>query len=459
MKNQYLWSVVKIYYLLTFLLLSPNVGQAQSPVLDEYIRQGLQSNNAIKQQNFLLKKNMYALEEAKGLFLPSVNFNTQYTLATGGRRIAFPVGDLLNPVYQTLNILTGSDRFPQIANVNEQFLPNDFYDAKFRVIQPILNAEIYYNRKIKREQVSLQKVEIQVFKRELVKDVKTAYFRYLQTVEAIKIYQNAMALVKESDRVNQSLVKNGMATQTVLRRSESEIRKIEAQLVEAENNRKNAQAYLNFLLNQPFENEIKIDSSFLQKNTQFADLSDNVTNREELQKLRTALSINQMATQLNKAYFMPKMGASLDVGSQGFHWKFNEQTRYALLGISLDIPIFAGFRNQNKIRQSQMDVSALQAQYDQVEDQLNLQVQTTQNSYNSAWQIYDSNTAQVEAAKRYMGDIFKKYKQGQANFIEFLDARTDLTTAEIQQSIALSNVWIKWAELERAKASYQIDAN
>jgi outer membrane protein TolC len=457
MKNYLIWQAVKVYYLLTFLLLSPQLGQSQSPVLDEYVQQGLASNNAIKQQNFLLKKNIYALEEAKGLFLPSVNFNTQYTLATGGRRISFPVGDLLNPVYRTLNLLTNTENFPQIANVNEQFFPNDFYDAKFRIIQPILNAEIYYNRKIKREQVNLQKVEIQVFKRELVKDIKSAYFRYLQASEAIKIYQNAMNLVKESDRVNQSLVKNGMATQTVLRRSESEIRKIEAQLTEAENNRKNAQAYLNFLLNQPFENDFKIDSSFLQKNVQFAKLGNNVNNREELQKLRSAISLNQMATQLNKAFYLPKMGASLDLGSQGFHWNFNSQTRYALLGISLDIPIFAGFRNQNKIRQSQMDVSALQAQYDQVEDQLNLQVQTTQNSYNSAWQIYDSNTAQVEAAKRYLNDIFKKYKQGQANFIEFLDARTDLTTAEIQQSIALSNVWIKWAELERAKASYQID--
>jgi outer membrane protein TolC len=456
MKNHLIWQVIKIYYLLTFLLLSTSLGQAQSQLLDEYIQQGLTSNNALKQQNFLLKKSLYALDEAKGLFLPSVNFNTQYTLASGGRRIAFPVGDLLNPVYQTLNILTSSERFPQIANVNEQFFPNDFYDAKFRVTQPILNAEIYYNRKIKREQVSLQKIEIQVFKRELVKDLKSAYFRYLQASEAIKIYQNAMALVKESDRVNQSLVKNGMATQTVLRRSESEIRKIEAQLTEADNNRKNAQAYLNFLLNKPFENDIQIDSSFLNKSLQFADLSNNVSNREELQKLRSAIQINQMATQLNKAFYLPKMGASLDLGSQGFHWQFNNQTRYALLGISLDIPIFAGFRNQNKIRQSQMEVSALQAQYDQVEDQLNLQVQTTQNSYNSAWQIYDSNTAQVEAAKRYLNDIFKKYKQGQTNFIEFLDARTDLTTAEIQQSIALSNVWIKWAELERAKASYQM---
>ena len=37
--------------------------KAQSK-LDEYIRQGLTSNQSIKQQTFMLEKNVYALKEA-----------------------------------------------------------------------------------------------------------------------------------------------------------------------------------------------------------------------------------------------------------------------------------------------------------------------------------------------------------------------------------------------------------
>jgi outer membrane protein TolC len=53
--------------------------------LDEYIKQGLTSNQSIKQQTFMLEKNVYALQEAKSMFLPNISFSTAYVKADGGR--------------------------------------------------------------------------------------------------------------------------------------------------------------------------------------------------------------------------------------------------------------------------------------------------------------------------------------------------------------------------------------
>ncbi len=428
---------------------------AQTAVIDAYIREGLQNNQALKQQRFLLEKNLYALREANTLFLPIFNFNTTYSSATGGRRLSFPVGDMINPVYQTLNQLTQSDRFPQIANVDEQLMPRDFYDVKFRVAVPLVNTEIYYNKKIKQEQLTMQQAEINVYKRELVKDIKTAYFKYLQASEAVKIYQNAINLLKENQRVNESLVKNGMATSTVLARSQSEISKIEAQIMEAQNNQQNAAAYLNFLINKPLENAIQIDTTFNNIRTQVPEnITAEMGNREELQKIKAGINANQQVLNLNKTFWIPKLGTAVDFGSQGFHWQFNDQTRYALLGVSLDWNLFASGRNKLKIKQAEMDLSALNAQYEQIDNQLHLQVKTTVNNYFSALEIYQSTQFQVESAQKYFSDTFKRYKQGQASQIEYLDARNNLTSAQLQQSIALYNVWIKLAEVERVRASY-----
>jgi outer membrane protein len=41
----------------------------------------------------------------------------------GGRFFNIPVGDLLNPVYSTLNAITQLELFPQIENVNQNFFP------------------------------------------------------------------------------------------------------------------------------------------------------------------------------------------------------------------------------------------------------------------------------------------------------------------------------------------------
>ncbi|TAH22147.1 MAG: TolC family protein [Cytophagales bacterium] len=436
-------------------LAKPHLLFAQTAVLDAYVKEGLQNNQALKQQRFLLEKSLYALKEANTLFMPTVNFNTTYTSATGGRRLSFPIGDLVNPVYQTLNQLTQTDRFPKIENTNEQLMPRDFYDAKFRVSVPLVNAEIYYNKKIKQEQITMQQAEINVYKRELVKDVKMAYFKYMQATEAIKIYQNALNLLKESQRINQSLVNNGMAISTVLLRSQSEIGKIEAQIMEAKNNSQNAAAYLNFLLNKPLENQIQIDTAFNTIKTNVPEsIGSEMGNREELQKIKAGISANQQIVNLNKVFWLPKLGTSVDLGSQGFHWQFNDQTRYALLGVSLDWNLFASGRNKLKIKQAEMDLNALNTQYEQADSQLHLQVRTTVNNYLSALEIYQSTQVQVDAAQKYFNDTFKRYKQGQATQIEYLDARNNLTSAQLQQSIALYNVWIRLAEVERVKASY-----
>jgi outer membrane protein TolC len=446
----------KAAFTLCLLQLLATVAAAQGSILEEYIREGLQNNDAVRQQSFLLEKNMYALQEARGLFLPQTAISSTYTTATGGRRINFPVGDLLNPVYSTLNRLTASNQFPQIANVDEQFFPRNFYDVKVRTILPLVNAEIYYNRLIKKEQISFQQAEVNVYKRQLVADIKTAYYRYLQAGQAIGIYENALALLAENRRVNESLVRNGMVNASVLARIDSEIAKVKAQAEEVRNNERNAAAYFNFLINRNLDEKILRDTLLSSNLTTIVASDTSIAAREELQKLQSAITINQFALRLNRSYWLPKVGAALDLGSQGFDFAFNDQTRYLLFNLTIDIPIFSGFRNVNKIKQAERDISALQAQQSYAEDQLRLQLQTLINSYRTAVEVYKANETQVVSARRFYGDTFKRYREGQANYIELLDAQTQLLNAQLQLSIAQENILIRLAEIERAQASYPL---
>lgn len=114
-------------------LLAPALSRAQG-TLDSLLRAGLDSNLGLRQQSIALERSFAALREARGLFLPSLSLLADYTYADGGRKIDIPVGDLMNPVYSTLNQLTQSNAFPQIANVSEQFLPNDFHDTRLRLL-------------------------------------------------------------------------------------------------------------------------------------------------------------------------------------------------------------------------------------------------------------------------------------------------------------------------------------
>ena len=435
----------------TLLLGGSSQAEAQGNTLNRYIEQGIASSEVLKQQQFQLQRSLHALEEAKGLFLPSVNLQGTYTLAAGGRAIVFPVGDLLNGVYATLNEITGTPRFPQLENVEENLNPNNFYDLKIRATHPIINPDIRYNRQIREQTIDLQQSDIEIYKQALSKDIRMAYFQYVQANEAVRIYENALNLLRESLRVNRKLFENDMVNRTVVVRSENEITKVEAQLVEAQNYMQNAAAYFNFLLNQPLDTPIATDNALAQLDYDFPTaFTGSADNREELRKLVVAQGINQTALQMNEAYKIPKVNAFLDAGSQGFNFQVGNGSLYLLGGLSFDLPIYSGNRNKQKIKMAEMDVATIQSQRAQVADQLALQLRTSVTDYQSALQLFRSSRTQVRTAQRYFDDVSKLYREGQALYIEYLDARNELTNAELQQVISLFNVWQKWTEVQFA---------
>jgi outer membrane protein TolC len=438
--------------LTAFSIVAVHTVNAQSK-LDEYIHQGLASNESIRQQNFVLEKNVYTLKEAKSMFLPEVTFSTTYTKADGGRTIDFPTGDLLNGAYATLNQLTGSNSFPQLQNQRILLNPNNFYDARFRTTLPLLNAELIYNKRIKSQQVELQKAEVLLYKRELVKEIKTAYYSYLKATNAVSIYQSFLQLVEEGQRINIKLHDNNKINRTAVIRSQNEVSKINASLTTARKNRESARYYFNFLLNRPLTDSILVDEIV----TLPDQLENNdISGREELSKLKISKDINENLTGLAKSYLIPKIGTYLDLGSQAFDWKFNQNSRYYFWGVSLEWNLFSSGKNTYRIKQTIADKQAIASQTDYVQQQLLTELKVRQTNMQSTIAQYQAAQSQLTTSQTYYSDMTKLYKEGMVIYIELLDAQNQWVDAQLQANIALFDTWISFTAIERANASFNI---
>lgn len=441
-----------LFIFLLFILTKASFSQK---ILEQYIQEGFERNQSIQQQRIVLERNMYALREAQTLFFPKVTLMADYFLAGGGRTVDFPAGTLLNPVYGSLNQLTGSNNFPQLENESILLNPDNFYDAKLRTSMPLLNAEIKYNKKIKQEQISLQEIEINLFKRELAKEIKVAYFKYLQSVEAIRIYEEALKLANESKRINEALLKNDKVNRTVVLRAETEVVRYQSFLENAREISQSAKSYFNFLLNKNLTDSILIDTNYRNTPSLGANQND-IEQREEIQKIRTAGKINEHLEGLSKAYKQPKLNTFLDIGSQGFDWQVNNKTRYYFFGLSLQWDLFSFQKNKYKTKQAELELKATQTSLNFVEHQLKLQQSTAFYNFNTSLNTYRSAVFAQTTAQKFYTDMLKLYKSGQALFIEFLDAQNQLVQAELQVKISLYDTYIKEAELERANASFNI---
>jgi outer membrane protein len=446
MKNVLLFC---IYYI----LIQVNV-KAQS--LKDYIIEGLNNNIVLKEKAITVDKALIALKEANSYFLPSSGFETQYTRAKGGRSIDIPVGSLLNAVYKTLNTMTRSDGFPQLKNLSEQLLPDNFYDMRLKTVMPIFNPSIKINSNIKKQEIVLQENDMNTYRRQLVKDIKVAYYNFLMASEAIKIFESALKVARQSLRASQSLAANGKALPAYVTRTAFEIRSVEGLKEKAFNDMQNARAYFNFLLNKPLHDTI-MSPAALPDVPSLANLltdSRQVSGREELKGLTAALNVAHEQLRLKRTFRIPRLNSFLDMGMQDFNFKVNNKSFFYLAGLQVQVPIFAGKRNLYQIHQAALDADNFRLQWEYGRDQLKLAIAVSLNNLRSAYSNYTIALNQQQPAKEYYFIIEKGYREGVNSFLEFLDASRQLIETQLMLNINKFKVLSAVADYERETASF-----
>jgi len=454
-------SLFKIILVSLFFTLLIKSIQAQKTVLDNYIDSALQNNIALQQKNISVEKAMYALKTARSLFQPVIAIQGSYQSGEGGRSIDFPVGDLLNPVYSTLNKLTASNKFPQIQNVTTNFFPRNFYDMRLNTLMPLYNKDLQYNKEIQEQQLQLQQTDMNAYKRELVKSIKVSYFNYLASLKATIIIQNAMLLAVEGKKANEKLMANGKGLPAYILRSETEISMLNAQLNESKRQSESAKLFFNFLLNRDLEMEIDTtynEESGLTTFNEMINAQGNIGQREELKLLEGAVELNKTVLKMNQHFWYPKLNGYFNLGSQSQSWKFNNESAYYLGGLQLDIPLFAGKRNQYKIKQTQLDITLTQNNLKQTTQQLNLVEKIAKNNLETAFQNYTVSIKQLETAETYQRLIDRGYREGVNTYLETVDARSQFMNASQLKNINLFKVLIASAEYERETASFNIQS-
>lgn len=453
-------SFIKASVLLTGWLLilgKPAMAQQQSRQLDDYISLAFEQNQGLKQQNFDLEKSLFALKEAKAMYLPTVSMLGSYTKSAGGRTIDVPVGDLVNPIYSALNQLTSSTKYPQVANQSFLLNPDNFYDVKLRTSLPLINAEIRYNKLIKQQLISSQQAAVNVYKRALVKDIKTAYYHYFQALQGVETYRSALLLIDENIRVNMSLLKNGVRNGTALLRAQTEQEKTNAAVINAQRNVDNASAYFNFLLNRPLKETILIDSVAIANVLVVPDTTTGISGREELKQLNSLKEANNLDYKLQRANLIPKLSTYIDLGSQGMDFKVNDKTRYYMWGVNLQWDIFTGGKNKFRAAQAQSSIKANTAKIDETEQSFKLQLAQSYNNYRAAKAACTSAISGLSFAGKYYRDQLKAYRAGQLLYLELIDAQDQLTSAKLRMADTQADLQITLAELERDQATYPLN--
>jgi outer membrane protein TolC len=186
------------------LLLAATAEAQQPDAFEPYVREALRNNLSLQQQRLVHEKTEAAVSGARGMFLPSVTLDARYSEMNGGMNL----GDLVNPAYQALNQITGSNQFP--TNVDGRFPYAQ--ETRVRVAQPLFQPAVIANYRIQKNLRELDGARLRGTARALAADVQLAYVNWARAQRVVDLHTNTLELVSEAVRVNEKLLANGKIT-------------------------------------------------------------------------------------------------------------------------------------------------------------------------------------------------------------------------------------------------------
>jgi outer membrane protein TolC len=276
----------------------------------------------------------------------------------------------------------------------------------------------------------------------------------------VDLYTNTLDVLKEAVRVNERLLANGKITPASLHRAIADRSEIEQHIAEAEQHRNAARRYFNFLLGRSAEAPVDaLPDSLLLRSVDLpveTVIARALSAREEIEQAQWGINVSEAHAKLARSSFLPGVSLVVDYGVQGQDYRFDSDHDNAMASLVLSWNVFNGGQDNARRQQALIDVERGEVGKRQAEQQIELQVRQAYDGVVVSKKAIDAAQDRVNAARRSFELMRRRYTEGVASQLEFVDARTSLTSAELNFILTRYQYVTNYIELERVAALREI---
>ncbi len=429
---------------------------AQPPTrspLDALVTEGLAANPALQARTLAVSREDAAITEARARFLPSATVNARASQLYG----ATPnLGALINPAYAALNQLLGSQAFPTNINLT---LPQK-QEATIRLAQPLFEPRVLEGYRIARSLRDASAAERDAQRRQLAADIQTSYLQYARASRAADLYDATVPLLDEALRVSERLLSAGKVTPDNVLRARAEQSAVMQQRDAAHQLAVAARQQLNYLTSRPLDGVLPLfadsllgfDARFASRENLDAAQQRAQGSREELEQLDRSFDAVSGQRRIARAAFLPSVNLAVDYGFQGNTIRVGRNTDFTVASLVLSWNVFNGGQDRARVQQATLDGAQLKARRIDAGRSIALQVRVAHDAAVVARTAITTATDRQSAATRSFELVQRRYGEGLASQLELLDARTALTSAQLNRLITTYEFYQRVVDFERASA-------
>ena len=446
-------------------LMSLGVAMAQSVggntltlTLDEAIDLALSDNPTVKVANLEVERYDYVRKQTLSSLYPQVDASLQYSLAL--RRQEMTEGFSFG----------GKNTFNTAASVS----------------LPLFAPAVYEQLKLNRTQMESAVESARATRIDMIASVRSAYYNVLLAEQSLAVLQEAVLTTERVVANTKNLYDNGLASEYDYLTAQVQLSNLRPQVLQTENAISITKLQLKMYLSLPADVDVEVVGTldgFRDKVLLSEDYSRDISDNTTLRTLDIQVDMLKHQEQLIKSARMPMvaafgqvsyigqervdlsglMGGMAGGGASGGQSDVVAQTRAQAaasqskfwwqcpisVGAQVSIPLFAGFKTVNQLREVRNQMSQLDIQRQYAEEGIRLQVEQAINTLITARETMLSNERTVEQAEKAYEISLTRYNAGAGTILELNSSQLSLTQAQLSYSQSIYDYLSAYASYEK----------
>lgn len=329
-------------------------------------------------------------------------------------------------------IITQNDFNPDLLNHPSQ--TNDF-SAKVDVRQPLLNVDLFYQRKAARTETELYAFRKKRATEYLSFTVRNAYYQLQMAYRTREVMKEALETAKAVFTFTHNRYQHGLLQKSDLLNAQVKVTGFESELATAENNIRNASDFISYLLGRT--SGIIYQTNDLQEPETTPLTVENVpASRADFQVLQKAMEASGNIISSSKWSYLPRLNAFGSYQLNDNHLAGSYAGSY-FAGIQLSMNIFNGTKTKNQIREQKLEQDKLAVQLQSLMSQGQTELNKAQRDLQDSHYRIKQQKAAVEHAAEAFRILKNRYEQGLVNTTDVLTAQTQLSQQKLLLAAAI----------------------
>ena len=414
--------------------------------LEDAIEIALSDNPTIKASNLEIERYDYVRKQTLSSLYPQIDATAQYSLAIRRQEMA-----------QGLS-----------------FGGKNTFNVGGSVALPLFAPSVYRQLKLNRTQMESAVESARATRIDMVSSVQTAYYNILLAEQSLTVLNEALVTTQRVVDNTRDLYENGLASEYDYLTAQVQLSNLKPQILQTETAVQLTKLQLKMYLSIPENVDIVIAGSLddfrdivLMNEDYSRDISDNTTlrnldiQREMLDHQEKLIQTTRMPTiaafgqisyigqeRVNLGGLLGGMtgGADATTAEQSkFWWQYPIS-----IGAQISIPLFAGFKKTNQLREVRNQMMQLDIQREYAEEGIRLQVAQAINTLLTARETMLSNELTVEQATKAYEISLTRYNAGAGTILELNSSQLSLTQAQLSYSQSIYDYLSAYAQYEKA---------